>query len=450
MDIYKLPMFKEMQRDYKREFGIDILEYIKFKEVEVDFKGFESKYLTKKQLEVIRSIERNNQSKIILSGGIASGKTFLACYLFLKVLLRNRNLYKQDTNNFILGNSQKSLEINVLGQFEKLANMLNIPFLPKFSNTSYFELDSLRVNLYGGDKASDFERFRGSNSALIYVNEATTLHKETLIECLKRLRVGMQTIIFDTNPDSPDHFFKTDYIDNTNTYSTYNFTTYDNNLISKEFIKTQEEIYKDKPTYKAKVLLGEWVAPCDAIFTNINVTSEHEFVNPIAYLDPAYSIGGDNTALCVLERVDNKYYAFLFQEKLPFGDPKVLNTIKTILGNLNVHTLYVEDRDNISGHGNVTQTFVKLRSSMNHKFRIAPIKPISNKFTRIATLIEPLATSRLSILDYSSKSSISDMYKYKGDGKSDDDSLDSLSASYMLLSLNMRSLKAHFSKIRFL
>ncbi|AHH11965.1 Putative terminase-like family protein, partial (plasmid) [Borrelia coriaceae ATCC 43381] len=55
MDIYKLPMFKEMQRDYKREFGIDILEYIKFKEVEVDFKGFESKYLTKKQFEVIRS-----------------------------------------------------------------------------------------------------------------------------------------------------------------------------------------------------------------------------------------------------------------------------------------------------------------------------------------------------------------------------------------------------------
>nr|WP_276116019.1 MULTISPECIES: hypothetical protein [Borrelia] len=41
-------MFKETQRDYKREFGIDILEYIKSKEVEVDFKGFESKYLIKK------------------------------------------------------------------------------------------------------------------------------------------------------------------------------------------------------------------------------------------------------------------------------------------------------------------------------------------------------------------------------------------------------------------
>ncbi|WP_330730371.1 hypothetical protein [Borrelia turicatae] len=87
---------------------------------------------------------------------------------------------------------------------------------------------------------------------------------------------------------------------------------------------------------------------------------------------------------------------------------------------------------------------------MSHKFRIAPIKPISNKFTRIATLIEPFATSKLSIMDYSIKSAISDIYKYKGDDKSDDDSLDSLSASYMLLTLGTRDLKAHFTKIRFL
>nr|WP_247032732.1 PBSX family phage terminase large subunit [Borrelia venezuelensis] len=238
MDIYKLPIFKEMQREYKRDFGIDIMDFVKPKALEVDFKGFEQRHLTKKQLEVLKSIEKGRETKIILSGGIASGKTFLACYLYLKMLIKNRHLYRQDTNNFILGNSQKSLEINVLGQFEKIASMLKIPFKPKFSNTSYFEIDSLKVNLYGGDKVSDFKRFRGSNSALIYVNEATTLHKETLMECLRSLRVGMQTIIFDTNPDSPEHFFKTDYINNTEIYSTYNFTTYDNELISREFIKT--------------------------------------------------------------------------------------------------------------------------------------------------------------------------------------------------------------------
>ncbi|QFP42692.1 PBSX family phage terminase large subunit, partial (plasmid) [Borrelia miyamotoi] len=136
-----------------------------------------------------------------------------------------------------------------------------------------------------------------------------------------------------------------------------------------------------------------------------------------------------------------------FQEKLPASDPRVLNTIKTILENLNVHTLYIEDRDNTTGQGSITKTFTVLRAHMNHYYRIAPIKPISNKFTRIATLIGPITSSNLSILDFSSKSAISDIYKYKGDGKSDDDSLDSLSALYMLLTLDKRALKAHFTKI---
>ncbi|AOW96192.1 PBSX family phage terminase large subunit [Borrelia miyamotoi] len=452
MDIYKSSLFVKYRKKYKHKYGIDIQDYIKPKSLDVNFKEFEQTHLTPKQLAVINSIEEHKQTKIILCGGIASGKTFLACYLFLKILLTGRHLYKQDTNNFILGNSQKSLELNVLGQFDKIASMLNILFVPKYSNTSYFEVDSLRVNLYGGDKASDFERFRGSNSAIIYINEATTLHKETLIECLKRLRVGKQSIIFDTNPDHPEHYFKTDYIDNTDIYATYNFTTYDNALIPLDFIKTQEQLYKDQPTYKARVLLGEWVASNEAIFTNVNLISKekYEFKSPIAYLDPAYSIGCDNSALCVLERLDNKYYAFIFQDKLPASDPRVLNTIMTILENLNVHTLYIEDRDNTTGKGSITKVFINLRAHMNHHYRIAPIKPISNKFTRIATLIGPINSSNLSILDFSSKSAIADIYKYKGDDKTNDDSIDSLSALYMLLTLNKSSLKAHFTKIRFI
>ncbi|WP_161491431.1 hypothetical protein [Borrelia turicatae] len=51
----------------------------------------------------------------------------------------------------------------------------------------------------------------------------------------------------------------------------------------------------------------------------------------------------------------------------------------------------------------MTKTFLNPRARMSHKFRIVPIKPISNKFTRITTLIEPFATFKLSIMDYSSK-----------------------------------------------
>ncbi|WP_330730318.1 hypothetical protein [Borrelia turicatae] len=61
----------------------------------------------------------------------------------------------------------------------------------------------------------------------------------------------------------------------------------------------------------------------------------------------------------------------------------------------------------------MTKTFLNFRTGMSHKFRISPIKPISNKFTRIIMLIEPFTTSKLSIMNDSSKSVISDIYKYK-------------------------------------
>ncbi|WP_277913130.1 hypothetical protein [Borrelia crocidurae] len=40
MNIYDLPLFKKMQREYKREFGVDIAFFIKPKPVVVDFKSF--------------------------------------------------------------------------------------------------------------------------------------------------------------------------------------------------------------------------------------------------------------------------------------------------------------------------------------------------------------------------------------------------------------------------
>nr|WP_246990097.1 hypothetical protein [Borrelia parkeri] len=48
MDIYKLPIFKEMEREYKLDFGIDIMDLIKPKALEIDFKGFEERHLTTK------------------------------------------------------------------------------------------------------------------------------------------------------------------------------------------------------------------------------------------------------------------------------------------------------------------------------------------------------------------------------------------------------------------
>ncbi|WP_418454072.1 PBSX family phage terminase large subunit [Borreliella lusitaniae] len=449
MNLYQTKLFTTFQKQYKNQFGVDISQFVKLTNSSINFAQFEEKHLTVKQKNVIKNIQKNKNKKIILSGGIASGKTYLACYLFIKSLIENKNSYSSDTNNFIIGNSQRSVEVNVLGQFEKLCKLLKISYIPKHTNNSYILIDSLRINVYGGDKSSDFEKFRGSNSALVFVNEATTLHKQTLEEVLKRLRCGQETIIFDTNPDHPEHYFKTDYIDNTATFKTYNFTTYDNVLLSKEFIQTQEELYKDTPAYKARVLLGEWIASTDSIFTEINFTQDFVFTSSVAYLDPAFSVGGDNTALCVMQKVDDKYYAFVFQEQRPVNDPYIMNMVKTVLENFNVHTLYLEDRDNTKGAGALTREYMMLRSNMRHNFKIVPVKPRSNKFSRIASLITPFTYKKLYIAKYSSASVFNDIYSYRGDNKTHDDALDAISAAYLILSLGYKERSEHFGSQRF-
>ncbi len=150
MNLYQTKLFTTLQKQYKNQFGVDISKFVKVTNPSINFDQFEEKHLTEKQKNVIKSIQKNNENKIIFSGGIASGKTYLACYLFIKSLLTNKKLYSSDINNFVIGNSQRSVEVNVLGQFEKLCKLLNISYIPKNTNNSYILIDSPRINLYGG------------------------------------------------------------------------------------------------------------------------------------------------------------------------------------------------------------------------------------------------------------------------------------------------------------
>ncbi|WP_459208453.1 phage terminase large subunit family protein, partial [Borreliella bavariensis] len=179
-------------------------------------------------------------------------------------------------------------------------------------------------------------------------------------------------------------------------------------------------------------------------------TQDYVFTSPIAYLDPAFSIGGDNTALCVMERVDDKYYAFVFQDQRPANDPYIMNMVKTVLGNFNVHTLYLEDRDNTKGSSALTREYMALRNNMSKYFRIVPVKPKSNKFSRITSLITPFTYKKLYIANYSSSSVFNDIYAYKGDNKIHDDALDAISAAYLMLSLGYRERSVHFGNQKFL
>lgn len=276
------------------------------------------------------------------------------------------------------------------------------------------------------------------------------MHKETLLEIMKRLRQKPAIIIFDTNPDHPAHYFKTDYIDREEVYRTYNFSIYDNPLNSQNFIETQELIYKDLHAYKARVLLGEWTASADTCFNEVVLNEDYEFKSPIMYVDPAFSVGMDNTAICVLERLGDKYYSYIYQDRKPISHASMLNAISVLAENFNINTLYIEDRDNTNGYGFLTKTMISIRQSINHYFKILAVKPLSNKFVRICTLIPLFNARKIEFLKITNKNVINDIYSYSGVFKGQDDALDALSACYLLLSLEHRSQLKYFVKSQYI
>nr|WKT13972.1 PBSX family phage terminase large subunit [Borrelia sp. BU AG58] len=449
MKLNHLSVFVKLQKRFKQKFNIDIAKFLSNRDDEVDFSSFEKEQLTAKQKAVLGDINQNFFSKLIFNGGISSGKTFLACYLLIKFLIQNKNLYKRDTNNFIVGSSIGSLLTNTLKQIEKICELLNVEYVLKISRTVSCSIAGMTLNVYGGKNSDAFSKIRGGNSGLVYVNEATLVHKETLLEVMKRLRVEPAIIIFDTNPDHPAHFFKTDYIDKVDVYRTYNFNIYDNPLNTSSFIETQEMIYKNLAAYRARVLFGEWTTSTAACFNEIILNEDYMFKSPIMYIDPAFSIGMDNTAICVLERVGDKYYTYIYQDRKPITDSFVLNTISILAKNFNINTLYIEDRDNTHGYGFLTKITISIRDGMDRYFKIASIMPRSNKFARICTLIPLFNARRIEFLQITDKSAINDIYSYSGDSRTKDDCLDALSASYLLLSLKHQERMRHFSKIRY-
>ncbi len=60
-------------------------------------------------------------------------------------------------------------------------------------------------------------------------------------------------------------------------------------------------------------------------------------------------------------------------------------------------SFYLEDRDNTKGAGALTREYMALINNMGQYFRIVPVKPKSNKFSRITSLITPFTYKKLYI-----------------------------------------------------
>ena len=222
---------------------------------------------TTKQKEVLKTAINSDWRFLINHGAKRSGKTVVDNDVFLMELMRVAKMAKKEgveTPLYILaGYSSKSIQNNILNE---LSNKYGFSF--HFDKHNSFSLFGVKVIQTFTNSISGLGAIRGMTSWGAYINEASLANQEVFSEIVDRCSATGARIICDTNPDNPNHWLKTDYIDNTDPNArikTFHFSIDDNTFLDKRYIEAQKASTPAGMFYDRSIL-GLWVTGEGAVY----------------------------------------------------------------------------------------------------------------------------------------------------------------------------------------
>lgn len=161
--------------------------------------------LSTKQREVIRYWRDNRPLVLVNEGAVRSGKTVVNNILFFRHVLY---FLDRGVDFIITGHTVPALVRNVL---QPLSDMFGID--TKLSSYNQFEMFGNRVSCFGGDNRDAYKAMTGMTAYGWYGNEVSLQHENTIQEAFNRCSGEGFCILWDTNPDYPEHPIKRNHID---------------------------------------------------------------------------------------------------------------------------------------------------------------------------------------------------------------------------------------------
>ena len=224
---------------------------------------------TPKQLQVLNRIWNDDFFICGLHGAKRAGKTVVNNDAFISELLRVRRIADEqgvDEPMYILaGTSSTSIQNNVL---QELYNKYE--FEPKYDKHGSFVFKGVKVvQVYTGS-ISGLKRARGFTAYGAYINEASLANEQVFKEIISRCSGEGARIVWDSNPDNPNHWLKQDYIDSDDDMIIdFHFKLDDNTFLSERYKKS---IKSATPTGKFydRDILGLWTVAEGAIYADFD------------------------------------------------------------------------------------------------------------------------------------------------------------------------------------
>lgn len=207
----------------------------------------------------IRSFAEADRRINLWTGAIRSGKTVISLLRWLQYVA---NEAPRGGRLFIIGQTLQTIERNVIEPLQD-AELLGTGIASQTVHTpgtTKAVIFGRTVHLIGAKDTKAFGRIRGATGAGAYVDEASLLPKGFLRELLGRLSLPGAKLFGTTNPDSPAHWLKVEYLDQMHKLDMahWKFTLDDNPSLDPAFVR-QTKAEHSGLWYK-RLILGEWVA----------------------------------------------------------------------------------------------------------------------------------------------------------------------------------------------
>lgn len=224
---------------------------------------------TPKQLQVLDRIWNDDFFICGLHGAKRAGKTVVNNDAFISELIRVRRIADEqgvDEPMYILaGTSSTSIQNNVL---QELYNKYE--FEPKYDKHGSFVFKGVKVvQVYTGS-ISGLKRARGFTAYGAYINEASLANEQVFKEIISRCSGEGARIVWDSNPDNPNHFIKKDYIDiDDDMIINFHFELDDNTFLSERY---KQSIKAATPSGKFydRDIRGLWTVAEGAIYADFD------------------------------------------------------------------------------------------------------------------------------------------------------------------------------------
>lgn len=196
----------------------------------------------------------NSDARInILHGSVRSGKTIDCSVRWLMYLQSG-----PPGDLVMLGKTIATLQRNVLNDLFDIVGPKNYRWRDRVRGE--LELLGRRVYCYGASNEEAESKIRGATFAGAYCDECNLYPQSVWQQLMARLSVKGAQCFCNCNPDSPYHWFYTDYItnDDLTDKKIWHFTMDDNPNLDPEYVEALKRAYRG--VWYDRMIRGLWVA----------------------------------------------------------------------------------------------------------------------------------------------------------------------------------------------